>query len=989
MGEEARRPKFLIMNADEMEPGTFKDRLLLEGDPNLIVESMILGAYAIQADVAYIFLRWAYRLAAQRVTKAVAQAYEKGYLGKNILGSPFNLDLYLHTSAGRYMCGEEDGLLDALQGKRAIPRTKPPHSVTCGLWGKPTAVNNVETLANVPHIINNGPEWFRSLSHTNDGGTNLINNFADALLTEYQYTTKSGTQSVKPLEMVRLAGDYAGGTGAPGVVYIYNGTDASTLNLGNQNYAGNPLWVRFDSVNIVPAFGNISNSDSVAVGGLVVRNDVRGGVDASIEKARIEAAALNVSALENATITAWTLSAAEASGGSAFGTGTVIAGNGTAATNLVLSHADAWVKNSDITTDVGDISVLAQNTSVIDATLLSSTSSGDTAVGVVLAFNSVGWESQNMLLNALDALIGRPLDDFDYLVTDTLSKLDPGDRVKAGNDSVYRYIGEKITGTIDLAQQIYNDTTKWLEVIDPYGNEDPARVSATVLDSKLTAAGDVTVTALNEAMINATMSNAASSAASALINATGKSFGGILASNKVSSAAEAWIDYTAVIDGNVDVDAVGNVTIEAQDNAGIYANTKLVTSSVTSNDGGLGLVGNTLDTELNLLYPPDHVSDEVTADIEFGDRVQLANTYGANDFSTGEGVVDITNGKYVLVGEGYADPIFTSDSGTRLLRNGDVVELSLDYDASRGEGGALYRFIGEGSRGLRVNLGIEDYTDTTLWKRIGGNAGSVYEYLGGNATGFDLSVQDYSDNTLLWRKVTGAAGDIYIYMGEDVDDLNLTTADYSDTGLWKADPTDNLIPGGINFTTSDSISIGGLVVLNDVRSEVESYIENADVESDGAVTVCALESAVIRAETDNTSSSSGGSSITGEGDSIAGNGVVATNLVLSSASATIDASNITTSTAGLNGRGDIVVDADNISQIDAWTKSLSASEGDSYAFLLAFVGLNDLWLLIRADRFPVTALPLVCGSAGLALTGPAVFGCRGTRIARAAGAPGR
>jgi len=173
MGEEARRPKFLIMNADEMEPGTFKDRLLLEGDPNLIVESMIIGAYAIQADVAYIFLRWAYRLAAKRVTKAIAQAYEKGYLGKNILGSAFNLDLYLHTSAGRYMCGEEDGLLDALQGKRAIPRTKPPHSVTCGLWGKPTAVNNVETLANVPHIINNGPEWFRSLSHTNDGGTKL------------------------------------------------------------------------------------------------------------------------------------------------------------------------------------------------------------------------------------------------------------------------------------------------------------------------------------------------------------------------------------------------------------------------------------------------------------------------------------------------------------------------------------------------------------------------------------------------------------------------------------------------------------------------------------------------------------------------------------------------------------------------------------------------------------------------------------------------
>lgn len=204
MGEKARRPKFLIMNADEMEPGTFKDRLLLEGDPNLIVESVIISAYAIEADVAYIFLRWAYKLAAQRVTKAIAQAYEKGYLGKHILDSPYSLELYLHTSAGRYMCGEEDGLLDALQGKRAIPRTKPPHSVTCGLWGKPTVVNNVETLANVPHIVNNGARWFKDLSHTEDGGTKL-----------YGASGKVKRKSIWELPMGTTLGeifhDYAGG----------------------------------------------------------------------------------------------------------------------------------------------------------------------------------------------------------------------------------------------------------------------------------------------------------------------------------------------------------------------------------------------------------------------------------------------------------------------------------------------------------------------------------------------------------------------------------------------------------------------------------------------------------------------------------------------------------------------------------------------------------------------------------------------------------
>ena len=173
MEDQARRPKFFAVNADEMEPGTFKDRLLTEGDPNLVVESATIASYAIGADVAYIFLRWAYKQAARRLTKAIAQAYEKGYLGKNILGSPHGLEMYLHISAGRYMCGEEDGLLNALEGKRPIPRTKPPHAVTVGLWGKPTAVNNVETVANVPYIITHGPQAFKALSYTDEGGTKL------------------------------------------------------------------------------------------------------------------------------------------------------------------------------------------------------------------------------------------------------------------------------------------------------------------------------------------------------------------------------------------------------------------------------------------------------------------------------------------------------------------------------------------------------------------------------------------------------------------------------------------------------------------------------------------------------------------------------------------------------------------------------------------------------------------------------------------------
>lgn len=173
MSDEAPQQRYLVANADEMEPGTFKDRLLLEGDPHQLIEGMIIAAYAIQATEAYVFLRWAYKDAAEIITKAINEAYNSGYLGHNILGSGFNLNLHLHTSVGRYMCGEETGLLNALEGKRATPRAKPPFPQVSGLFGKPTIVNNVETLSCVPHIINKGAEWFKNLSLTDDGGTKI------------------------------------------------------------------------------------------------------------------------------------------------------------------------------------------------------------------------------------------------------------------------------------------------------------------------------------------------------------------------------------------------------------------------------------------------------------------------------------------------------------------------------------------------------------------------------------------------------------------------------------------------------------------------------------------------------------------------------------------------------------------------------------------------------------------------------------------------
>ncbi|NMP16833.1 NADH-quinone oxidoreductase subunit NuoF [Thalassotalea sp. Y01] len=173
MGDGAPERKYLICNADEMEPGTFKDRLLLEGNPLQLVEAMLIASYTIGANQAFIFLRGEYHLAAQRIQAAIDEVKSQGWLGNNIQGSGYQLELYLHTSAGRYICGEETALINALEGRRANPRAKPPFPQVSGLFGKPTIVNNVETLCNLPHIFAHGGQWFKELSGDSDAGTKI------------------------------------------------------------------------------------------------------------------------------------------------------------------------------------------------------------------------------------------------------------------------------------------------------------------------------------------------------------------------------------------------------------------------------------------------------------------------------------------------------------------------------------------------------------------------------------------------------------------------------------------------------------------------------------------------------------------------------------------------------------------------------------------------------------------------------------------------
>ncbi len=172
---DAPGTKYLVCNGDEMEPGTFKDRLLLEADPHQLVEGMILSAYALNIQCGTIFLRYAYEQCYSNLLQAVAEARRANLLGEHILGSEFCFELQVHRSAGRYICGEETALLNGLEGKRANPRSKPPFPAVKGLFAKPTVLNNVETLANIPHIINGGAQWFSDLALTKEGaGTKLF-----------------------------------------------------------------------------------------------------------------------------------------------------------------------------------------------------------------------------------------------------------------------------------------------------------------------------------------------------------------------------------------------------------------------------------------------------------------------------------------------------------------------------------------------------------------------------------------------------------------------------------------------------------------------------------------------------------------------------------------------------------------------------------------------------------------------------------------------
>ena len=168
------KPRYLCVNADESEPGTFKDRLLIERDPHLVLEGIILSSFAIHCHTAFFYIRGEFQKGARIFEQAIAEAYARGFLGKNILGSGYDLDVLVYRGAGAYICGEETALLESLEGKRGLPRIKPPFPAIVGLYGCPTIINNVETLANVPFIVERGAGWYNGIGRPKNTGPKLF-----------------------------------------------------------------------------------------------------------------------------------------------------------------------------------------------------------------------------------------------------------------------------------------------------------------------------------------------------------------------------------------------------------------------------------------------------------------------------------------------------------------------------------------------------------------------------------------------------------------------------------------------------------------------------------------------------------------------------------------------------------------------------------------------------------------------------------------------
>jgi len=261
-------PRYLLCNADESEPGTFKDRYLMEHIPHLLIEGMIISSYALGANTSYIYIRGEYFYVSRILEKAIAEAYQHGWLGKNILGTDYSLDLYVHVGAGAYICGEETALIESLEGKRGNPRIKPPFPAVAGLWGCPTVVNNVETISAVVPIINIGGEEYAKIGIGKSTGTKLISASG--------HINKPGVYEIElglPVEEFIYSDEYCGGirNGKKLKAVVAGGSSVPILpaELILKTAKGEPRLMSYESL----ADGGFQTGTMLGSGGFIVMDE--------------------------------------------------------------------------------------------------------------------------------------------------------------------------------------------------------------------------------------------------------------------------------------------------------------------------------------------------------------------------------------------------------------------------------------------------------------------------------------------------------------------------------------------------------------------------------------------------------------------------------------------------------------------------------------------------------------------------------------------
>ncbi|MDE3057355.1 MAG: NADH-quinone oxidoreductase subunit NuoF [Bacteroidota bacterium] len=256
MPKDNAKPKYLCVNGDESEPGTFKDRQIFEFNPHQLIEGTLIGCYAMGITTAYIYIRGEYGKWIKMLQKAIDDAYAKGYIGQNILGSNFSTNIYLHKGAGAYICGEESSLMESLEGNRGYPRVKPPFPAQRGVWNCPTTINNVETMTNVPLIINKGWEWYSKIGAPKHPGPILVGISG--------HVNKPGVYEVATGELLTdLIYNYAGGVPGNKKIKAIIPGGSSTMILRGDQIEG----VRMDADSLKAA------GSSVGTAGMIVMDE--------------------------------------------------------------------------------------------------------------------------------------------------------------------------------------------------------------------------------------------------------------------------------------------------------------------------------------------------------------------------------------------------------------------------------------------------------------------------------------------------------------------------------------------------------------------------------------------------------------------------------------------------------------------------------------------------------------------------------------------